>query len=171
MDKITVKAPAKINLTLDVLGRRENGYHDLRMIMQTIDLCDEVTIEQITAEEITLSMNKELPDGCPMQKNLVYRAAILMKERYALPDGMNIILTKNIPAAAGLAGGSSDCAATLLGINELYNLDLSLDELCDICAFLHPQRNNVVGGHWRNTDSADSTSTNVDITDQTKYFR
>ena len=57
MDKITVKAPAKINLTLDVLGRRENGYHDLRMIMQTIDLCDEVTIEQITAEEITLSMN------------------------------------------------------------------------------------------------------------------
>ena len=69
MDKITVKAPAKINLTLDVLGRRENGYHDLRMIMQTIDLCDEVTIEQITAEEITLSMNKELPDGCPMQKN------------------------------------------------------------------------------------------------------
>lgn len=55
-----------------------------------------------------------------------------MKERYALPDGMNIILTKNIPAAAGLAGGSSDCAATLLGINELYNLDLSLDELCDI---------------------------------------
>ena len=79
MDKITVKAPAKINLTLDVLGRRENGYHDLRMIMQTIDLCDEVTIEQITAEEITLSMNKELPDGCPMQKNLVYRAAILMK--------------------------------------------------------------------------------------------
>ena len=132
MDKITVKAPAKINLTLDVLGRRENGYHDLRMIMQTIDLCDEVTIEQITAEEITLSMNKELPDGCPMQKNLVYRAAILMKERYALPDGMNIILTKNIPAAAGLAGGSSDCAATLLGINELYNLDLSLDELCDI---------------------------------------
>lgn len=89
-------------------------------------------IEQITAEEITLSMNKELPDGCPMQKNLVYRAAILMKERYALPDGMNIILTKNIPAAAGLAGGSSDCAATLLGINELYNLGLSLDELCDI---------------------------------------
>ena len=77
MDKITVKAPAKINLTLDVLGRRENGYHDLRMIMQTIDLCDEVTIEQITAEEITLSMNKELPDGCPMQKNLVCRAAIL----------------------------------------------------------------------------------------------
>lgn len=132
MDKITVKAPAKINLTLDVLGRRENGYHDLRMIMQTIDLCDEVTIEQITTEEITLSMNKELPDGCPMQKNLVYRAAILMKERYALPDGMNIILTKNIPAAAGLAGGSSDCAATLLGINELYNLGLSLDELCDI---------------------------------------
>ena len=113
MDKITVKAPAKINLTLDVLGRRENGYHDLRMIMQTIDLCDEVTIEQITAEEITLSMNKELPDGCPMQKNLVYRAAILMKERYALPDGMNIILTKNIPAAAGLAGGSSDCAQPL----------------------------------------------------------
>ena len=94
MDELNLKALAKINIGLDVLRKREDGYHEVRMIMQTIDLCDEVTIEQITAEEITLSMNKELPDGCPMQKNLVYRAAILMKERYALPDGMNIILTK-----------------------------------------------------------------------------
>lgn len=133
MNTISVKAPAKINLTLDVTGRRENGYHDLRMIMQTIDLYDTVTITADNhTNQIAFSMNKELPDGCPMEKNLVYRAAALLCEKYNLTQGMSIQLEKNIPAAAGLAGGSSDCAATLIGINELYQLGLSLDELCDI---------------------------------------
>ena len=133
MNTISVKAPAKINLTLDVTGRRENGYHDLRMIMQTIDLYDTVTITTDNAQNhIAFSMNKELPDGCPTEKNLVYRAAALLCERFNLTQGMSIHLEKNIPAAAGLAGGSSDCAATLIGINELYRLGLSLDELCDL---------------------------------------
>lgn len=130
---LAIQAPAKINLTLDVLGRRPNGYHDLQMIMQTIDLCDEISITKKDADKtITFSMNKELPDGCPVEKNLVYRAAALLKEKFDLPGGMDIYLDKQIPAAAGLAGGSSDCAATLIGINEIYELGLSQDELCEI---------------------------------------
>lgn len=132
MDMITIKAPAKINLTLDVLGRRPNGYHDLKMIMQTIDICDTVRIQKIEQDTITFSMNKELPDGCPTEKNLVYKAADLMKKTYDISGGMDIYLEKNIPAAAGLAGGSSDCAATLIGINQLFELGLSLDKLCEL---------------------------------------
>ena len=129
---IKKKAPAKINLTLDVTGRRPNGYHDLRMIMQTIDVYDELSFEAIEDDRIEFTMNKELPDKIPPEKNLVYKAALLMKEKYNIPDGIKIHLTKNIPAAAGLAGGSSDCAATLEGINELFSLGLSTDELCKI---------------------------------------
>lgn len=133
MNTISVKAPAKINLTLDVTGKRKNGYHDLRMIMQSIDLYDTVTITKDSRQNhISFSLNRELPDGCPTEKNLVYRAAVLLCEQYNLTQGISIHLEKNIPAAAGLAGGSSDCAATLIGINELYHLGLSLDELCDL---------------------------------------
>lgn len=131
-NKITVKAPAKINLTLDVIGRRKDGYHDLKMIMQTIDLHDKITITETGDSKIGFSMNKDLPDGCPTEDNLVYRAARLMQETYSLSSGFHIKLTKNIPAAAGLAGGSSDCAATLSGINKLCRLRLTKDELCKL---------------------------------------
>lgn len=131
-DSLTIKAPAKINLSLDVTGRRENGYHDLRMIMQTIDLYDELTIRKTAEPGIHFSMNKELPDRIPPEKNLVWKAAKLLQERCHITDGLDIYLEKNIPAAAGLAGGSSDCAATLLGVNELCELGLTLGELCDI---------------------------------------
>lgn len=131
-NKITVKAPAKINLTLDVIGRRPNGYHDLEMIMQTIDICDEITIALTGATDIKLTMNKELPDKIPPEKNLVYKAAALMQQNFSLPCGFDIHLVKNIPAAAGLAGGSSDCAATLIGINKLCDLKLTTDELCEL---------------------------------------
>ena len=131
-DSLTIKAPAKINLSLDVTGRRENGYHDLRMIMQTIDLYDELTIRKTADPGIHFSMNKELPDRIPPEKNLVWKAAALLQERCHITDGLDIYLEKNIPAAAGLAGGSSDCAATLLGVNELCELGLTLGELCDI---------------------------------------
>lgn len=131
-NKITVKAPAKINLTLDVIGRRENGYHDLQMIMQTIDLHDKITITETGDSKIDLVMNKDLPDGCPLEDNLVYRAAKLMQETYSLSSGFHIKSTKNIPAAAGLAGGSSDCAATLSGINKLCRLGLTKEELCQL---------------------------------------
>lgn len=132
MDTIKRKAPAKINLTLDVIGKRPNGYHDLRMLMQTIDLSDEITVTKIPEDKIVLSMNKELPDGCPTQKNLVYRAAELIRTTYQLIEGVSIYLEKNIPAAAGLAGGSTDCAATLLAMNELFSLDLSTERLCEL---------------------------------------
>ena len=131
-NKITVKAPAKINLTLDVIGRRKDGYHDLQMIMQTIDLHDKITITETGDSKIVLAMNKVLPDGCLPEDNLVCKAAKLMQETYSLSSGFHIKLTKNIPAAAGLAGGSSDCAATLSGINKLCGLGLTKDELCKL---------------------------------------
>lgn len=132
MNTITMKAPAKINLTLDVTGRRENGYHDLRMLMQSIDLCDEMTLTKTDTPGIQFTMNKTLPDGCPPDKNLVYRAADLMFRKYSLSGGIQIHLDKQIPAAAGLAGGSTDCAATLLAINSLYDLGIDTDGLCEI---------------------------------------
>ena len=126
------KTPAKINLTLDVTGRLENGYHTLSMIMQSIDVCDELSFEKTADETILFSMNKGLPDKIPAEKNLVYKAAKLMKDTFKIDGGFKIHLTKNIPAAAGLAGGSSDCAATLIGINELCGLGLDIEKLCEI---------------------------------------
>ena len=126
------KTPAKINLTLDVTGKLENGYHTLSMIMQSIDVCDELSFEKTADETILFSMNKELPDKIPAEKNLVYKAAKLMKNTFKIYGGFKIHLTKNIPAAAGLAGGSSDCAATLIGINELCGLGLDIEKLCEI---------------------------------------
>lgn len=126
------KTPAKINLTLDVTGKLENGYHTLSMIMQSIDICDELSFEKTADETILFSMNKELPDKIPAEKNLVYKAAKLMKDTFKIDGGFKIHLTKNIPAAAGLAGGSSDCAATLIGINELCGLGLDIEKLCEI---------------------------------------
>lgn len=126
------KTPAKINLTLDVTGKLENGYHKLSMIMQSIDVCDELSFEKTADETILFSMNKELPDKIPAEKNLVYKAAKLMKNTFKIDGGFKIHLTKNIPAAAGLAGGSSDCAATLIGINELCGLGLDIEKLCEI---------------------------------------
>lgn len=130
------KTPAKINLTLDVTGKLENGYHTLSMIMQSIDVCDELSFEKTADETILFSMNKELPDKIPAEKNLVYKAAKLMKDTFKIDGGFKIHLTKNIPAAAGLAGGSSDCAATLIGINELCGLGLDIEKLCEIGAKL-----------------------------------
>lgn len=126
------KTPAKINLTLDVTGKLENGYHTLSMIMQSIDVCDELSFEKTADETILFSMNKDLPDKIPAEKNLVYKAAKLMKDTFKIDGGFKIHLTKNIPAAAGLAGGSSDCAATLIGINELCGLGLDIEKLYEI---------------------------------------
>ncbi len=129
MEQVVKKGYAKINLALDVLRRREDGYHELRMIMQTVDICDEVTIRR-AEEGIVLTCDTGLlpcDDG-----NIVYRAAKLMKDEYALPGGMEIHLCKRIPMAAGMAGGSADAAATLHGINELYGLGASKVKLCEL---------------------------------------
>ena len=125
------KTPAKINLTLDVTGKLENGYHTLSMIMQSIDVCDELSFEKTADETILFSMNKDLPDKIPAEKNLVYKAAKLMKDTFKIDGGFKIHLTKNIPAAAGLAGGRRQGMIAVL-INELCGLGLDIEKLCEI---------------------------------------
>lgn len=127
MNSIIVKAYAKINLGLDVLRRREDGYHDVRMIMQTLNLYDTMTIKKTNAKQIFLKTN--LPYLPNDKRNLVYRATLLFQNTFQLNEGLRINLKKRIPVAAGLAGGSSDAAAALRGLNTLYNTKLTLSEL------------------------------------------
>ena len=129
MERITKKAYAKINLGLDVLGKREDGYHELRMIMQTIGVHDEIAIEKTDKVE-TIELTSNVPELPCDENNLIYKAAKIMKEEYHLPGGLRISLKKNIPMAAGLAGGSTDAAAVFNGLNELFSLGLSKEELC-----------------------------------------
>ena len=127
MDEITLKALAKINLGLDVVRRREDGYHEVRMIMQTIHLYDLLEIQKIREPEIQIVSNLSfLPLN---ENNLVYKAARLLQEEFALTDGISVKLTKRIPVAAGMAGGSTDAAAMLYAMNQLYDLGLSRREL------------------------------------------
>ncbi len=127
MDSITLKAHAKINLGLDVLGKREDGYHLVKMVMQSLSLCDELEMERIPEDEILLTTDVS---GLPCdESNLVYKAVALMKKTYGIQEGVKMHLQKNIPMAAGLAGGSSDCAAALKGASKLFGLDLSIEEL------------------------------------------
>jgi 4-diphosphocytidyl-2-C-methyl-D-erythritol kinase len=128
--KLLVKAPAKINLSLDVLHKRPDGYHEVEMVMTTIDLADRIELTLLNSDRINiLSHNRFVPDD---QRNLAYQAAQLLKERYQVNKGVTIMIEKNIPVAAGLAGGSSDAAATLRGLNKLWKLGLSLDELANV---------------------------------------
>ncbi|MED4404172.1 4-(cytidine 5'-diphospho)-2-C-methyl-D-erythritol kinase [Metabacillus fastidiosus] len=128
--RILEKAPAKINLSLDVLHKRDDGFHEVKMIMTTIDLADRVEIRELSIDRIEIiSHNRFVPDD---QRNLAYQAAKILKERYNIKKGVAIYITKSIPVAAGLAGGSSDAAATLRGLNRLWKLGLSLDELAEL---------------------------------------
>lgn len=130
MNELKLKAYAKINLALDVIGKRTNGYHELRMIMQQIDVYDELTFEKTEETGFTLSCNKDtIPTD---ESNLIIKVCKLMFEKFSLPGGMKIHLEKSIPMAAGLAGGSTDGAATFKAINEMYSLNLSEDELCEM---------------------------------------
>lgn len=129
MNQIRLKALAKINLGLDVLRRKEDGYHEVKMIMQTIDLYDQILIRKIQEDEIKIRTNLYyLPNN---ENNLAYKAAKLLKDEFHLPGGISIQLKKVIPVAAGMAGGSSDAAAVLFGINKMYNLKLSQQELME----------------------------------------
>lgn len=126
---LKLKALAKINLGLDVLGRRENGYHDVRMVMQTIYLYDNVTLTKTEEPGIQLKTNLSyLPVD---DKNIAYKAAKMLMEEFNIEGGIEIILDKHIPVAAGLAGGSSNAAAVLVGMNRLFKLGLSQQELMD----------------------------------------
>ena len=140
--EICLQAPAKINLTLNVCGKREDGYHLLESVMQTISLCDQVRIAE--SKEFCLSCdNLALPTD---QSNLAYKAWALLKNRYELPGNVRIELSKRIPLAGGLAGGSTDCAAVLKGVNRLFGLGLSDQTLRSLAAELGSDVPFCVGG-------------------------
>ena len=124
-----LKAMAKINLGLDVLGKREDGYHEVRMIMQTIRMYDILDIRKTKRPGIVLTTN--LPFIPTDSRNLVYKAAQMLMDEFGIEEGLSIKLRKFIPVAAGMAGGSSDAAAALVGINRLFKLGLSQKELMD----------------------------------------
>lgn len=129
MDKIKLKALGKINLGLDVLGRRPNGYHDVRMVMQTAYLYDQILLEKTDKEGISLKTNLfYLPVN---ENNLAYRAAKMLIDEFAIKEGVHISLEKHIPVAAGMAGGSSNAAAVLYGMNRLFQLGLTDQELME----------------------------------------
>ncbi|HBP24922.1 MAG TPA: 4-(cytidine 5'-diphospho)-2-C-methyl-D-erythritol kinase [Oribacterium sp.] len=127
MNHIKLQAYGKINLSLDVLRQRPNGYHDVRMIMQTVKLHDNIDLERSTTPGIQLKTN--LPFLPVNENNLMYRAAKLLMDEFHIKEGVRMSLRKVIPVAAGMAGGSADAAAVLYGMNRLFDLRLSLEEL------------------------------------------
>ncbi|WP_018924722.1 4-(cytidine 5'-diphospho)-2-C-methyl-D-erythritol kinase [Salsuginibacillus kocurii] len=128
--KLRMKAPAKINLSLDVLYKRPDGFHEVDMIMTQIDLADRLTLSESASKQIELhSSSGFIPTD---QKNLAVQAAKLMQETYNVRAGVRIHIEKRIPVAAGLAGGSSDAAAVLRGLNELWELERPTEELAQL---------------------------------------
>lgn len=128
MDSITLKCPAKINLSLDILGKRDDGYHEISTIMQTISLEDEVKIKK--SNEFSVTSNRE---DIPLDDdNITLKAARLMFKEFKIQGGISIHINKNIPVAAGLAGGSTDAAGIILGINKLFLLNASLEKMISI---------------------------------------
>ncbi len=134
MKKVKIKAYAKINLALDVLGLLDDGYHEVEMIMQGIDLYDQIEIALTPKVGIHLVCSGA--DLGPVEENLAYKAARLLLTENGIKTGLNLKIKKNIPVAAGLAGGSTDGAAVLLGLNQLLDLQLSRDKLHHLAARL-----------------------------------
>jgi 4-diphosphocytidyl-2-C-methyl-D-erythritol kinase len=129
MDSVSINCPAKINLSLDVLGKREDGYHLLKMIMQTVSLFDKVTLSKSLNGIKIICENKNVPCN---ETNVAYKAARLIIDKYKIEDGVTIEIDKKIPVAAGLAGGSTDAAGVIKGMNELFSLNMSQDEMMEI---------------------------------------
>lgn len=129
MDKIQLKAYGKINLGLDVLRKREDGYHDLNMIMQTVGVYDDVIIEKTAGEDIVVTTDAMVLSN--EKGNLAYMATKMLFDEFDIKAGVKIHLNKRIPIAGGMAGGSADCAATLKGINQLFNLGLTTKDLME----------------------------------------
>lgn len=126
---ISLKALAKINLGLDVVRRREDGYHEVRMIMQTIHLYDRLDIKRTKESGIQIQTNLSfLPVN---ENNLIYKAAKLLMDEFSITDGVSVKLDKRIPVAAGMAGGSTDAAAMLIGVNRLFSLGLTKRQLME----------------------------------------
>ncbi|MGN0399187.1 MAG: 4-(cytidine 5'-diphospho)-2-C-methyl-D-erythritol kinase [Blautia sp.] len=124
-----LRALAKINLGLDVIGKREDGYHEVRMIMQTINMYDQLEID--IKEEPGISITTNLPFIPTNENNLVYKAAKLLMDEFHIEKGITVELQKFIPVAAGMAGGSSDAAATMIGMNRLFDLGLTVKQLME----------------------------------------
>lgn len=134
MDSVNVYANAKINLALDIIGKRDDGYHELRTIMQTVTLRDKLTVRKLYTNKIKLNSNvKWLPQD---SRNLAYRAADILLSKYKPDYGVLIEIDKQIPISAGLGGGSADAAAALLGVKKLFDLPVSMDMLAKIGASL-----------------------------------
>ncbi|MCQ2401062.1 MAG: 4-(cytidine 5'-diphospho)-2-C-methyl-D-erythritol kinase [Lachnospiraceae bacterium] len=138
---VSEKAHAKINISLDVTGVRPDGYHEVKMIMQDLCLCDKVSLRKISesetetatgSERVILTMEGASPDVPADRKNIAVKAAYLMLETFGISEGVSIHLSKQIPSAAGLAGGSADAAAVIRGMNRLFNTGLSLREMMDM---------------------------------------
>lgn len=130
-DSIEIHAPAKVNLFLQVLGRRPDGFHNINTLMQAISLFDRLKIEKIDEPECRVTLLGEF-SSTPIRNNLVAKAYQLLKKEFGLKSGINVDLYKNIPIAAGLGGGSSDCAAAMIAINLIFKLGLSNSELADL---------------------------------------
>lgn len=127
MDELNLKALAKINIGLDVLRKREDGYHEVRMIMQTIHLFDRIHIKKTKEPGIQISSNLYyLPVN---ENNLIHKAAALLMDEFSITEGVEFRLEKHIPVAAGMAGGSTDAAAALYGMNQMFDLGLNMEQL------------------------------------------
>ena len=134
MDRLTVLSPAKLNLVLDVLGKRPDGFHELRTIFERISLADQITLSRNKSHKISIHCaHPHVPRG---PGNLVFKAAMMLAKDFSISEGLDINIIKNIPVAAGLAGGSSNAAAVLSGLNRLWQLGLSSKELTGYAARL-----------------------------------
>ncbi len=127
--QLELEAPAKINLTLNVIGKRADGYHELESVMQQISLRDKIFLQTGGVGISVASSSKQIPDN---EENLAFQAAQLLYAKYSLPSGLQIFIEKNIPVGAGLAGGSTDAAAVIKGMNELFDLRLKQEEMMQL---------------------------------------
>ena len=160
MNSIQLKSRAKINLSIDVLGKREDGYHLVDMIMQTIDLFDKIKIFSLKEDTIIIESNSlDIPLD---STNIVYKAADLIKKQYNIKEGVKIIIEKNIPIAAGMAGGSSNAAAVLVGLNQLWQLKLSENKLKELGLKLGADVPFCIGGQTALAENIGEKLTKID---------
>ena len=160
MNSIQLKSRSKINLSIDVLGKREDGYHLVEMIMQTIDLFDKIKIFSLKEDTIIIESNSlDIPLD---STNIVYKAADLIKKQYNIKEGVKIIIEKNIPIAAGMAGGSSNAAAVLVGLNQLWQLKLSENKLKELGLKLGADVPFCIGGQTALAENIGEKLTKID---------
>ena len=160
MNSIQLKSRAKINLSIDVLGKREDGYHLVEMIMQTIDLFDKIKIFSLKEDTIIIESNSlDIPLD---STHIVYKAADLIKKQYNIKEGVKIIIEKNIPIAAGMAGGSSNAAAVLVGLNQLWQLKLSENKLKELGLKLGADVPFCIGGQTALAENIGEKLTKID---------